>query len=55
MNEIEWYRVDFSIKLRAINKEHAVESAVQCLHTQADRKNHFKKVVKIRRVIEEMK
>jgi len=49
MNEIEWYRVTFSIELRAINKEHAVESAIQQLHTKADRKRYYKKTEKIRK------
>ena len=51
MGEVDWYRVDFSIKLRAINKEHAVDSAVQCLNTQAVRRNHIDKVVKVRKVV----
>jgi len=49
MNEVEWYRVDFSIKLRAINKIHAEESAIQYLKTQALRKQHLKKVTKIKK------
>ena len=49
MNEIEWYRVTFSIELKAISKEHAVESAIQQLHTKADRKKYYKKTQKIRR------